>query len=737
MRDDFADRGDSTEPARGVGHAVGRGAPGADPTLYRELCQAVDEGFALIEMEFDAAGRATDYLFIDVNAGFACQTGLTDVVGKTIKSLVPDLEAFWFDVFGRVARTGEATRFRHDAKPMGRWFDVYAFRTKSLPERQVALLFRDVTAEQKMAQYLRETEIRYRSALRVGRIGAWETDLVNLRRIWSDEGKSLFGLALPGPYGVVGGPADEWRLALHPDDAGVADEVCRTLAKQDRLQVRYRIRRPDGVVLSLLGHTEVSQRGPDGSVERLIDVVADITEMTATEAALRRSETRFRAVQETSIDGFMVLDSVRDEGGAIADFRWSYVNDAGARIAGKPRDWFVGRSLLEEMPGNREEGLFDAYARVVETGEPWRREFTYQHEGLDLYIRAICAKVDDGIAISFVDLSERRRSEMRVQESEARLASALVAGELGVFDFDPRTGALQWDQAVRRIWGVPDDEAITNDTFLSGLHPDDVAPVESFLAAALDPAGSRRFVVEYRVINRIDGRTRWMIAHGDASFDGELPVRVVGTVRDVTDRKKAEADRRLLVEELNHRVKNTLATVKAIASQTLKGDNAKPEAREALNGRLIALAGAHDLLVRDEWSGARLRAVIEKALAAHFDPGSDRVALSGPDAALPAKAALALTMCLHELATNAGKYGALSTEAGRVDIVWSLEGPRLSLVWTESGGPSVTPPSRRGFGSRLVEGVLGADLAGEVRIEFPESGVICMLTAQIAPPSLS
>ena len=135
----------------------------------------------------------------------------------------------------------------------------------------------------------------------------------------------------------------------------------------------------------------------------------------------RALEARFRAIQETSPDGFMVLESVRDDtDGPITDFRWVYVNEAAARIVGRPRDSFVGRRLLTEMPGNKEDGLFDQYVRVVETGESWHAEFSYQHEGVDVFLRTSAAKVEDGFAVSFADLSERRRAELALAESEAR-----------------------------------------------------------------------------------------------------------------------------------------------------------------------------------------------------------------------------------------------------------------------------------------------------------------------------
>lgn len=697
---------------------------------YRNLFNSIDQGFCVLEMIFDEDGNTIDYRILEANPAFERHTGLVGAQGRTVLEIVPDLEPHWFERYGKVARTGESVRFEDNSPALGRWFDVYAFRLEGTADNQVAVLFQDISAKREMETKLRENELRYKSALRVGRIGSWETNFVTGIRTWSEEGMRLFRISLPDGKGRVGGEGDEWRKALHPDDADVPDRIYQMFKTDDRIQVEYRVLRPDGDVLHLFGHGEVAERDAQGRVVRLVSVVADVTALKRTEAALRASEARFRAVQETSIDGFMVLDSIRDEHGRIIDFRWQYANVAAERIVGRPRDWFIGRRLLQEMPGNLQSGLFDAYVRVVETGEPWTNEFVYTYEGLDIYIRALCAKVNDGFAVSFADLSERRRAEARVRESEARLTSALAAGQLGVHDYDPRTGSVKWDKTVRDFWGLDADEPVTFEVFAAGVHPEDLSGVQKALDAALDPAGSRHYRHEYRVINKRDGSIRWVVADGDVSFEGDTPVRLVGTARDITELKAAEAHRRLLLEELNHRVKNSLATVKAIASQTLRG-TPTPAAVAAFEARLFALARAHDTLIREEWTSARLRDVVDQALAPHVDQRDQRISMDGPDAMLDPRTALALTMCLHELATNALKYGALSGDSGQVSVTWTIEQRILTLRWRESGGPAVTPPRQRGFGSRLIDRVLSADPNGKAELSFDERGVICTVTASV------
>jgi two-component sensor histidine kinase len=193
---------------------------------------------------------------------------------------------------------------------------------------------------------------------------------------------------------------------------------------------------------------------------------------------------------------------------------------------------------------------------------------------------------------------------------------------------------------------------------------------------------------------------------------------------------------KLLINELNHRVKNTLATVQSIASQTLRTSVTASEAGQALETRLLALSRAHDVLTRENWEGASLSEVVKEALAPYDGAGEKRLYVAGPPVRLSPRMALALAMALQELATNAVKYGALSNKSGTIEVSWSVRNgtapPTLLLTWSEAGGPLVEAPKRRGFGSRLIERSLAQDLDGEVEIAFAPEGVVCTVAAPIA-----
>jgi two-component sensor histidine kinase len=205
-------------------------------------------------------------------------------------------------------------------------------------------------------------------------------------------------------------------------------------------------------------------------------------------------------------------------------------------------------------------------------------------------------------------------------------------------------------------------------------------------------------------------------------------VAIAGASRDLTELKQAEELQRLLLSELNHRVKNTLATIQALTAQTLRAARDLPSAKEALDRRIRSMAQAHDLLTLRAWTGANLTDVVMRALDA-FAPA--QVKTSGTAIEISPKHALALSLALHELATNATKYGALSCAEGRVNVQWDVQEGMLQLDWEETGGPPVSPPTQKGFGSRLLEELLMRDLDGDTKLNYEASGLRCSISARL------
>ena len=209
------------------------------------------------------------------------------------------------------------------------------------------------------------------------------------------------------------------------------------------------------------------------------------------------------------------------------------------------------------------------------------------------------------------------------------------------------------------------------------------------------------------------------------------PVRAVGVMLDTTERREAEERQRLILRELNHRVKNNLAVVQAIVSQTMRMSPKPSEAFERIQARLMAISRTHDFLNMSDWGGVSLGRLLEGELEPHTSLDPERIVLDGQVIVLDSTTALSLGLVFHELATNAAKYGALSVETGRLQVCWQLtaenEAGTIRIDWIESGGPPVRTPRRKGFGSRLIEGSVTGRLGGTVETEFARDGLRCRM----------
>jgi two-component sensor histidine kinase len=315
------------------------------------------------------------------------------------------------------------------------------------------------------------------------------------------------------------------------------------------------------------------------------------------------------------------------------------------------------------------------------------------------------------------------------------------AGAHAVPTLDQRIGrALLSGRDDEGVVVVEDGQVVTCTTFAAKLLRCDAAkvlgPVETFFGGLEGDV----LQLQFRSL-LIDGAPAEFVAPRPSAVDEWIEVRalplapgVAFLIRDVTGREQSDRTLRMLVHELNHRVKNMLATVQSVARQSLVSPQMGEPARD-FEDRLMALAWTYDLLTRERWAGAPLREVIERTLAPHITSGSSRLIVEGPEVWLNPNRAMSMAMAVHELATNAVKYGAFSRRAGRVAVRWSLEDhadhAQLELEWSETGGPPVSPPRRRGFGSRLIERSLARELGGEVRLAFEPAGLRCLIVARL------
>lgn len=406
----------------------------------------------------------------------------------------------------------------------------------------------------------------------------------------------------------------------------------------------------------------------------------------------------------------------------------------------------IGKPVREALPDIEGQGFYELLDNVYIKGEHFvgrGMEIDLQHfpgapveKGyLNFLYQPIRNELGEivGVFVEGNDVTDSKLAELALRESEIRVRLALAAAEMGVWQcqyIDDQFVNLQGDDRAIALLGGTPGEPVEFYEFADRIHPDDRPFLEPAARAALDPKGDGILDIEYRVTG-VERAERWVHARAQV-LPSSIGKRLIGTVRDITPKKEAELRQQILNAELQHRMKNSLAMVNAIAAQTLRGDDIS-DRRSTFLSRLEALSHAQDILTSKSWQGAPIQSVVESALTPHLVSG-ERFVLDGVNLDLTAKQALSISLAIHELATNAAKYGALASSTGSVSIDWGFEKrddeeAEFCFRWTESGGPAVTPPAQKGFGSRLITRVLAADFDGEVTTHYHADGLVCELRA--------
>jgi two-component sensor histidine kinase len=416
------------------------------------------------------------------------------------------------------------------------------------------------------------------------------------------------------------------------------------------------------------------------------------------------------------------------------DWRIYLYNGDAARHFGRPAERMIGTTIWENFP----QDLHAERGHILQNAMSRREIVTGETMSLmGRYVSYCMFPIGDGLGIIFRDVTDRRRAEKQREEAEEALRKRTAELE-AVLETIPTAVWFTTDPDLRHVVGnrraiellrLPREVDLSSalnrpagfTVFLDGV---EVPPSER----PLHRAGRGETVPEQVLEVRFDNGDRRMLLMRAAALrgsTGELQ-GAVAAAADVTERHRYEDHLKLLVNELNHRVKNTLAIVQSIATLTLK--DVRPDARAAFEERLLNLSAVHNLLTDENWHSTSLDSVARTSLRA----ARERVSFAGDDLRLRPKSAVALSMALHELGTNAIKYGALSIERGRVSVRWSTGDGRFRLRWEERDGPPVSPPAHRGFGSRMIERGLAAELQGEVHIDWQPQGVVCTIDAPLA-----
>jgi PAS domain S-box-containing protein len=325
-----------------------------------------------------------------------------------------------------------------------------------------------------------------------------------------------------------------------------------------------------------------------------------------------------------------------------------------------------------------------------------------------------------------VDITDRKKLEQDLATSEERLRLGSEAARFGTYDFYPSTNQLVWSDQLRTIMQVTPQADVTPELFFNIVHPDDRAEVAKFVKSTIvSPQGNSFHEQEYRVILQ-GGEVRWLLDRGTSQW-ATAPVRkierVTGAVVDITELKLAQQRSALLTNELLHRGRNQMAVIASIANRSLSGQRSLDEGREVFVKRLMAISRSMDALTTTGLEAGELSAIVRSELESLLD----RVDMKGPVVTLGARATQNFALAVHELATNAIKYGSLSVASGRVAVNWEIltrsTGPVLKFSWKETGGPPAVSPTREGFGTIIIKHNIAQEFKANVHLDYTEQGL--------------
>jgi PAS domain S-box-containing protein len=521
-----------------------------------------------------------------------------------------------------------------------------------------------------------------------------------------------------------------WKL-YWPDGTPLPHDECpMAMALHQKRPIRGMeavAERPDGTRISFIPYP-TPLFDDSGRLTGAVNMLVDITDRKRADARLAERNAQLDLAGKVArIGSFMYDDSAKK----------LQLSPGCAAIYGLPEgtleisreDWRA-RVHPDDLP------LLDAVAhRAFTNGErEIVLEFRILRHGQVRWIesRILIAYNEAGKPVrrigAKIDVTERKQAEQALAERNIQLALAAKAGLVGTYAYSAGTEIMQISGGYAAIHGFPEGTTeIARSECLAGVHPDDIGRVEQSRSEAFRDR-RREYSVEYRII-RPGGELRWVETRCFLSFSGGgHPSRVVGVSIDMTERKRVEEQQRILVAELDHRVKNVLATVSAIVTQTHDPASSLGDFVTALDSRIKSLARTHELLSQSHWGGVSLAEIARRELAPY---AADNVEIGGQSVTLNAEAAQAMAMVLHELTTNAAKYGAFSDRNGRVSLRWRWlrngSAGRLAIEWQEIGGPRVLPPRQCGYGTGVISELIPFELGGTVELAFPGDGVRCRM----------
>jgi len=595
----------------------------------------------------------------------------------------------------------------------------------------IAKTSRDIKERQESELVLAERNAQLALAGRAVLVGSYAYD-VNKGAMQVSEGyAAIHGLR----EGTTETTISEWRARVHPEDLERAEELRDQAFADHRKEdnAEYRIVLSNGEVRWIERRGSISY-GADGHPERVVGVNIDITDRKTAELALAERDAQLALAGKAARVGSFAIDV----GTGMVQISPGYASVHGSAEGTEefPRDEWRARVHPDDL------GRIEAL-RSQAIAEQCREHNTeYRIVGPDgktrwIEARALFSYNSNGHPMRIVgvdiDITERKRAEALLEESEARYRALYDDNPSMYFTVVSSGTVLSVNEFGAQQLGYTAAELV-GQSVLKVIHHEDHEAARQHLASCTQ-ANQTVSTTELRKVSR-DGSIIWVREVARAVREpGQQRTVILIVCEEITERKRVEEQQRTLVAELDHRVKNVLATVQAVAAHTMETSSSMHHFVAALDGRIRSMGSTHELLSHRQWEGIPLAELVERQLAP-YTTGSN-IEIAGPEVMLSADAGQTMAMALHELATNAAKYGALSTPRGRISVRWRLgsngRGPAtLKLDWHEEGGPVVTVPGKTGFGTSVVRDLIPYELGGTIDHVLAPEGVRCQMEISLA-----
>jgi PAS domain S-box-containing protein len=552
-----------------------------------------------------------------------------------------------------------------------------------------------------------------------------EGDCVYLSPSWYQ----FTGLVAPAGLGLG------WLEPIHPDDREkVLEAYVQAAAESARYQIEYRLRAANGSYRWVLDSAApFSHPRTDNKFDGYAGSIVDIEERK--QAELQRDISAFRAnlSVEASDIGLWEWDLKTN----LFEFSHQARKIFGMEASSDPLSFEQMQAAIH--PDDLDEVRRKSAAALDPT---LRASETYEYRILlpDGAVRWVHAR---GEAIfeadpvprpvryigTFRDVTAAVEQEQRLKQSAERLQLAVSAAGLAIWELDVATGAVVPSVELNRLYGFPDAATPNLGDFQARYAPGETERIAALTAQA-EARGDTEIRLEVRHLWP-DGTEKWFLIQARKATGSDGRAKVIGVAMDITAIKTHERQLEVVAHELQHRVKNTLSIVQTLANQTFRPGRELREAKRAFGERLHSLARTTERLTQEVGAGSSLCDIVQDSLGSFRSDGRDPFHIEGEPVTLPPKLSVAVEMALHELATNAMKYGALSGD-GNVHLQWRTLGQTLEIVWRENGGPLVVPPTETGFGTRLLSGALFTPNEGSITLDFPSSGVVCLMSINLA-----